>query len=433
MSSLSKFMGANVVLSKLATNKQYAENLPYVEGMKAYDNNPFHPVKNPNGVILMNLADNQLSVDRIKEYWTKKNPQISVEFFAKFANFQDYHGLPEFTEAIAKYMEETRGGKVKFDPKRVVMSAEANGAKQTLISCLADPGDALLVPAPFYPGFAKDIRWGTKVQLVPISCKSSNNFKITIEAIKETFEKVQEEKIKVKGMILSNPSNPLGTILDRDTLKKILTFTNEHNIHLVCDEIYAGTVFDAPQFVSIAEIMDEISCVNKKLVHIVSSVSKEVGFPGFQVEIVYSFNDDVVNCARKMSSFSLVSSLTQHSLPSMFGNGFIEKFLIENTKKLRERHEKFTSELEKVGIKCLKSNAGVYCWVDLTTFLKEKTPDAEESLRKLIINEAKLNISPGSSFSCSEAGWFRICFANIDDQTMEIALQRIQKFVQSKT
>ncbi|KAH0673113.1 hypothetical protein KY284_024200 [Solanum tuberosum] len=134
-----------------------------------------------------------------------------------------------------------------------------------------------------------------------------------------------------------------------------------------------------------------------------------------------------------MSSFSLVSSLTQHSLPSMFGNGFIEKFLIENTKNLRKRHEKFTSELEKIGIKYLKSNAGVYCWVDLRTLLKEPTHDAEESLRKLIINDAKLNISPGSSFSCSEAGWFRICFANIDDQTMEIALERIKNFVESNT
>nr|WDV57388.1 1-aminocyclopropane-1-carboxylate synthase 4-like protein [Solanum tuberosum] len=155
-----------------------------------------------------------------------------------------------------------------------------------------------------------------------------------------------------------------------------------------------------------------------------------MGFPGFRVGIVYSFNDDVVNNARKMSSFGLVSTQTQNFLASMLSDDeFIEEFLTENTKRLRKRHEKFTSGLEKIGIRCLKSNAGVYCWVDLRTLLKEPTLDAEVSLWKLIINNAKLNISPGSSFNCPEAGWFRICFANIDDRTVEIALKRIQIFV----
>ncbi|KAH0673115.1 hypothetical protein KY284_024202 [Solanum tuberosum] len=427
---------SNVVLSKLATNEQHGENSLYFDGWKAYDKDPFHPVNNPNGVIQLGLAENQLSIDRIED-WIKRNPKASIcthegiECFRRITNFQDYHGLPEFTTGIAKHMEKTRHGKVNFDSKRIVMAGGATGANEALIFCLANRGDAFLVPTPYYPGFNRDLCWRTGVQLVPISCNSSNNFKITREALKEAYEKGQQEKIKIKGLILTNPSNPLGTTLDRDTLKKILIFTNEHNIHLVCDEIYAGTVFDAPRFVSIAEIIeDDGICVNKNLIHIVSSLSKDMGFPGFRVGIVYSFNDDVVNNARKMSSFGLVSTQTQNFLASMLSDDeFIEEFLTENTKRLRKRHEKFTSGLEKIGIRCLKSNAGVYCWVDLRSLLKEPTLDAEVSLWKLIINNAKLNISPGSSFNCPEAGWFRICFANIDDRTVEIALKRIQIFV----
>lgn len=49
-----------VLLSKIATNDQHGENSPYFDGWKAYDNNPFHPVQNPNGVIQMGLAENQV-------------------------------------------------------------------------------------------------------------------------------------------------------------------------------------------------------------------------------------------------------------------------------------------------------------------------------------------------------------------------------------
>ncbi|XP_055807987.1 1-aminocyclopropane-1-carboxylate synthase 4-like [Solanum dulcamara] len=428
---------SSVVLSKLASNKQHGENSSYFDGWKAYENDPFHLVNNPNGVIQMGLAENQLSVDLIED-WIKRNPKASIctnegiECFKRIANFQDYHGLPEFTNAIAKFMGKTRGGKVKFDPKRIVMAGGATGANETLLFCLADHGDAFLVPSPYYPGFNRDLRWRTGVQLVPISCKSSNNFKITIEGIKESYEKAQQANVKIKGLILTNPCNPLGTTLDKGTLKNILTFTNGHNIHLVCDEIYAGTVFDAPQFVSIAEIInnDDEICINKDLVHIVTSLSKDLGFPGFRVGIVYSFNDDVVHCARKMSSFSLVSTQTQHLLASMLSDDeFVEEFLIESAKRLRKRHEKFTNGLKEVGIKCLESNAGVYCWMDLRLLLKEETLDAEMSLWKLIINDVKLNVSAGSSFNCHEVGWFRICFANIDDQTVEIALSRIRMFM----
>lgn len=54
---------------------------------------------------------------------------------------------------------------------------------------------------------------------------------------------------------------------------------------------------------------------------------------------------------------------------------------------------------------------------------------AELKLWRVIINDVKINVSPGSSFHCSEPGWFRVCFANMDDDTVEVALQRIRTFV----
>lgn len=267
------------------------------------------------------------------------------------------------------------------------------------------------------------------MQLLPVACDSSNDFKVTRTALEAAYEKAKESNIRVKGLLITNPSNPLGTILDRETLRSIVTFINEKNIHLVCDEIYAATVFSQPEFVSIAEIIEEDIACNRDLIHIVYSLSKDMGFPGFRVGIVYSYNDAVVSCGRKMSSFGLVSSQTQHFIASMLSDdSFVERFLKESSKRLAKRHRSFTWGLAQVGIGSLKSNAGLFVWMDLRRLLKEQTFDAEMELWRVIINEVKLNVSPGSSCHCSEPGWFRVCFANMDDKTMEVAITRIRNF-----
>ncbi|KAK8570407.1 hypothetical protein V6N13_003090 [Hibiscus sabdariffa] len=426
------------LLSKIATNDGHGENSPYFDGWKAYDSNPFHPTQNPHGVIQMGLAENKLCFDLIKK-WILENPHASictaqgVDKLNDIAIFQDYHGLKEFRKAVAKFMGTVGGNKFTFDPNRIVMSGGATGANETVMFCLADPGDAFLVPSPFYAGFGRDLRWRTGIEIVPVDCKSSDNFRITRAALKEAYEKARKWNINVKGVIIANPSNPLGTILDRDTMTSIVRFVNEKNIHLVCDEIYAATVFGSPRFISIAEVIQDMDDCNPDLIHIVYSLSKDMGIPGFRVGIVYSFNDRVMHCARRMSSFGLVSSQTQYLLASMLSDDeFVGNFLRESSKRLSKRHNVFTKGLEQVGISCLASNAGLFFWMDMRPLLKEQSLQGELELWRVIINEVKLNVSPGSSFRCSEPGWFRVCFANMDDETVEVALDRIRAFVLSQ-
>ncbi|KAG8476802.1 hypothetical protein CXB51_030680 [Gossypium anomalum] len=421
-------------ISKIATGNGHGENSAYFDGWKAYETNPFHPTDRPDGVIQMGLAENQLCFDFI-EKWLMEHPEASIctaEGVSKFketALFQDYHGIPEFRQAVAKFMGKVRGDRVKFDPDRIVMSGGATGAHEMVAFCLADPGEAFLVPTPYYPGFDRDLRWRTGVELVPVVCDSANDFKITIDSLQSAYHKAQEANIKIKGLLITNPSNPLGTFMDKDTLKNIINFVNEKNIHLIGDEIYAATVFMEPEFVSISEVIEEVEC-NRDLIHIVYSLSKDMGFPGFRVGIVYSYNDTVTSCARKMSSFGLVSSQTQHLIATMLSNDeFIDNFVAESRERLFKRHKYFTWTLSQIGICSLKSNAGLFIWMDLRKLLKEKTFEAEMDLWRLIIDEVKLNVSPGSSFHCHEPGWFRVCFANMDDYTMEIALSRIRNFM----
>nr|AAC49922.1 ACC synthase [Stellaria longipes] len=443
------------VLSKIAVNEEHGEDSSYFLGWKAYekDQNPFfHPYheinQNSNGVIQMGLAENQLCFDLIEE-WIKRNPDAAIctndgikSIFR--ALFQDYHGLQEFRQAVARFMEKTRGGRVRFD-SNLVLTAGATSANETIIFCTANPGDAFLVPTPYYAAFDRDLKWRTGAEILPICHESSNNFKITSKA-KEAYENAQSKykakklDLNVKGLLMTNPSNPLGTTtLDRDTLKKISTFTNQKGIHLVCDEIYAATVF-SPKFVSIADILLD-DHVNQDLVHIVYSLSKDLGLPGFRVGIVYSKDEMVVSAATKMSSFGLVcfanmddSSQTQLMIAALLSDkNFTEEFLIESSDRLR-KYEMITEGLKSAGINCLQGNAGLFVWMDLRQLLKDNTFDSETELWNAILHEVKLNISPGSSChsECSEPGWFR-CFANMDiDETLDLDLgvKRLKDFAQ---
>ncbi|KAK9274679.1 hypothetical protein L1049_021930 [Liquidambar formosana] len=428
----------SVGLSRVAVSETHGEDSPYFAGWKAYDENPYDEIKNPSGVIQMGLAENQVSFDLLEEF-LEKNPEASgwgmngTSGFRENALFQDYHGLKTFRQAMASFMGKIRGGRAKFDPDRVVLTAGATAANELLTFILADPGDALLVPTPYYPGFDRDLRWRTGVKIVPVHCDSSSNFQVTPQALEAAYESAQSMNIKVRGVLITNPSNPLGATIQRSVLEEILDFATRKNIHLVSDEIYSGSVFTSSEFISIAEILETRDYRDSERVHIVYSLSKDLGLPGFRVGTIYSYNDQVVTTARRMSSFTLISSQTQHLLASMLSNEkFTENYIRTNRERLRKRYNMIIEGLRTAGIECLTGNAGLFCWMNLSPLLEKPTREGELTLWNSILQEVKLNISPGSSCHCSEPGWFRVCFANMSEQTLEVALKRIHDFMEQR-
>ncbi|XP_050364269.1 1-aminocyclopropane-1-carboxylate synthase 7-like [Argentina anserina] len=426
-----------VGLSKIAVSSTHGEDSPYFAGWKAYDENAYDESSNPSGVIQMGLAENQVSFDLVEDYLGKHSEASNWESskgFRENALFQDYHGLLSFRKAMASFMEQIRGGRAKFDPERIVLTAGATAGNELLTFILADPGDALLVPTPYYPGFDRDLRWRTGVNIVPIHCDSSNNFQITSQALEAAYSEAKNKNnMKVRGVLIANPSNPLGATIQRVVLHQILDFVTKKNIHLVSDEIYSGSTFSSSEFISIAEILEARKYKDSERVHIVYSLSKDLGLPGFRVGTIYSYNDKVVTTARRMSSFTLISSQTQHLFASMLSDkDFTENYIKTNRERLRKRYVMITEDLKSIGIECLKGNAGLFCWMNLGPFLNTPTREGELALWKSMVHEVKLNISPGSSCHCSEPGWFRVCFANMSEQTLEVAMKRIKIFMEQK-
>ncbi|XP_010547570.1 PREDICTED: 1-aminocyclopropane-1-carboxylate synthase 9-like [Tarenaya hassleriana] len=427
-------------LSTKVTSNAHGQDSSYFLGWQEYEKNPYDELKNPQGIIQMGLAENQLCFDLIEE-WLVKNPDAASfkrdgqSVFRELALFQDYHGLPEFKKALAEFMEEIRGNRVTFDPSNLVLAAGSTSANETLMFCLAEPGDAILLPTPYYPGFDRDLKWRTGVEIVPIHCSSFNGFQITESALQQAYQQAHKLDLRVKGVLVTNPSNPLGTTLTRREVNLLVDFIASKNIHLISDEIYSGTVFGS-EFVSVMDVLKDKKLENtevSKRVHVVYSLSKDLGLPGFRVGAIYSTDEMVVSAATKMSSFGLVSSQTQYLLSALLSDKkFTRIYIEENQKRLRTRQKRLEMGLEAAGITCLRSNAGLFCWVDMRHLLDTNTFEAEIELWKKIVYEVKLNISPGSSCHCTEPGWFRVCFANMSEDTLDLAMKRLKEYVESK-
>ncbi|CAN6539732.1 unnamed protein product [Malus baccata var. baccata] len=428
------------MLSRKASCDSHGQDSSYFLGWQEYERNPYDQVQNPNGIIQMGLAENQLSFDVI-ESWLASNPDAlelkrnRESVFRELALFQDYNGFPAFKNEMVEFMANMRGNKVKFDPSKLVLTAGSTSANETLMFCLADPGEAFLLPIPYYPGFDRDLKWRTGVEIVPIKCTSENGYKITESALQEAYQQAQKFNLKVKGVLVTNPSNPLGTTMTRLELNHLIDFAMEKEIHIISDEIYSGTVFNSPSFISIAEALTERNLEDDEIrnrCHIVYSLSKDLGLPGFRVGMIYSNNQTVVSAATKMSSFGLVSSQTQYTLSQMLKDKkFTANYMKENQRRLKRRKEMLVYGLKGAGIRCLASNAGLFCWVDMRHLLRSNTFEAEKELWKKVVCEFGLNISPGSSCHCSEPGWFRMCFANMSEETLMVAMQRVKALVDS--
>eukprot|EP00897_Mesotaenium_endlicherianum_P000671 jgi/Mesen1/10604/ME000086S10146 len=533
-------------LSRRGGSVLEAGSATYGIGWREYGANPYDAVKSPGGCINLAMAENRLSLD-LMEAWFRFHPDASLLAasegdtcpFQELAGYPDYQGTPAFRQlfsrnlssfdvdalprsffgsllllqALADFMSLVLlGGRRRLDPANLVATTGATAALEMLAFSLADAGDAFIVPAPYYAGFDRDVGWRAQVKLVPAQRDPGSEFGITRAALEEAWEAATAARVRVRALLICSPCNPTGVVYSREALLMMLEFAGEKGIHVISDEVYAGSVYcddkdgkGAP-FVSVLELVEEerararvagpagvtrsaevtsptgateasegasnpmaeASESTSKLggeagrtdgdfaqvlkvpevakatqsgggafkaqnVHVVYSMSKDLGFAGLRVGALHTCHPDVLTHGQKAARACCVSTQTQRSLAALLADRcFLSSYLDENRRRLRLAHDIVVDGLKSAKVGWATAYAGLYLWIDLRSLLDVSSEDGELVLFEALVLEAGLNLNPGLSFHSHQPGWFRLCFAIADPQTLKVAMQRLVVFANAR-
>jgi aspartate aminotransferase len=324
-------------------------------------------------------------------------------------------GLPILREAIAA--KTLRDSGLEVDPAQIVVT---NGGKQAVyqaFQAVVNPGDEVLLPAPFWTTYPEAIALADGVP-VEVFAGADQDYKVTVEQL----EAARTERTTV--LVFVSPSNPTGSVYSPEETRAIGEWALEHGIWVISDEIYQNLVYEGARAMSIVEAVPALA----DSTILVNGVAKTYAMTGWRVGWMVGPRDAIAVAANLQSHLSSnVNNIAQRAaLAALSGpQDEAEEFRLA----FDRRRRLIVDELSKIdGVVVPVPLGAFYVYPDVHGLLgrvwRRRSVSTSLELADFILEEAEVAVVPGEAFGPS--GYLRLSYALGDEQLLE-GIRRLQQ------
>jgi aspartate aminotransferase len=326
----------------------------------------------------------------------------------RYHRYSPTSGLPELREAIAHKTKRDSG--VDCASAQVLVTNGGKHAVYNTFQVLCDPGDEVLLPAPYWTSYPETIALGGGVP-VELPTTEADGFRVTIEQLEAACTS------RTKALLFVSPSNPTGAVYPPAEVEAIGRWAVERGIWVITDEIYEHLTYDDNVFSSMPALVPELAdrCV------ILNGVAKTYAMTGWRVGWMIA-PVDIINAATNLQSHSTsnVANVSQvAALAAVSGD-------LDAVATMRDafaRRGRMMYELLSgiPGVSCLAPQGAFYCFPSFLGVLGReiagRTPNDTLELCELLLDVARVAVVPGEAFGAP--GYARLSFALGDDDLGE--------------
>ena len=393
----------------------------------------WHPETNPSGYVSLGVAENTLMHEEMLSY-------IHSNISLKSQNLTYGDGSRRLRTAMARFLTKQLKPLKTIEPAHVAVTNGCSSAIEHLSWAFANPGEAFLLGQPYYGMFITDITLRTGVSVVPVAFGSVDP--VSAEAVDKYEEAIldsQAKGVRIAGVILCHPHNPLGRCYPRAAILRLMALCEKYKIHLVSDEIYALSVWEntvdekpAPVPFESALSTPTDGIMDPSRLHVVWGMSKDFGSNGIRMGAIISQHNPALHAALvPVSLYSSISSLSENVTASVLEDEeWHTSYLARNKENLAANYRIVTTWAAENGVPYMPGvNAAFFLWVDLGAVFRSRNPEAvvdvdEEVMQALLKN--RVFLASGKNFGSEVPGWFRIVFSQ-DEGYLREGLGRIMK------
>lgn len=326
-------------------------------------------------------------------------------------------GLPELKAAIAEKTRRDSG--LEVAPAQVLVTNGGKQAVEEAFATLLDPGDEVLVPAPYWTTYPEAIRLAGGVP-VEVTTTIDSGFRASVEQLDAACTP------RTKVLLFVSPSNPTGAVYPPEEVEAIGRWAVGRGLWVLTDEIYEHLVYGDARFSSMPTLVPELAdtCV------VVNGVAKTYAMTGWRVGWMLG-PADVVKAATNLQSHatSNVANVSQRAaLAAVAGP-------LDAAHAMREAYDRrrrtIVAMLDDIpGVRCALPDGAFYAYPDLSGVLGRplagRVASSSLELAEIVLDEAKVAFVPGEAFGSPGCG--RFSYALGDDALVE-GITRLQKLL----